>query len=55
VAGATIADGPSQSAKDSGLVRWLGSFDAGRILSPNTAASQFRGVIMGLGLALVAS
>ena len=33
--------------------RFLGSFDAGRILNPKTAASQFRGgIIMGLGLAL---
>jgi xanthine dehydrogenase YagR molybdenum-binding subunit len=33
--------------------RWLGSFDAGRILNPKMAASQFRGgIIMGLGLAL---
>ena len=35
------------------VVRWLGSFDTGRILNPKTAASQFRGgIIMGLGLAL---
>jgi xanthine dehydrogenase YagR molybdenum-binding subunit len=33
--------------------RFLGSFDAGRILNPRLAASQFRGgIIMGLGLAL---
>jgi xanthine dehydrogenase YagR molybdenum-binding subunit len=30
----------------------LGSYDCGRIINPNTAASQFRGgIIMGLGLA----
>jgi xanthine dehydrogenase YagR molybdenum-binding subunit len=35
------------------VTRFLGSFDAGRILNPRTAASQFRGgIIMGLGLAL---
>ena len=34
--------------------RFLGSFDAGRILNPKTATSQFRGgIIMGLGLALM--
>src|ERR1700693_2159772 len=34
--------------------RFLGSFDTGRILTPKTAASQFRGgIIMGLGLALM--
>jgi xanthine dehydrogenase YagR molybdenum-binding subunit len=33
--------------------RFLGSFDCGRILNPKTAASQFRGGIMGLGLALM--
>jgi xanthine dehydrogenase YagR molybdenum-binding subunit len=33
--------------------RFLGSFDAGRILNPRLATSQFRGgIIMGLGLAL---
>ncbi len=33
--------------------RWLGSFDAGRILNPKTATSQFRGgIIMGIGMAL---
>lgn len=33
--------------------RFLGSFDTGRILNPQTAASQFRGgIVMGLGLAL---
>ncbi len=33
--------------------RWVGSFDAGRILNPKTATSQFRGgIIMGLGMAL---
>ena len=33
--------------------RWLGSFDAGKILNPKTAASQFRGgIIMGIGMAL---
>ncbi len=36
------------------VIRWLGSFDTGRILNPKTAASQFRGgIIMGLGLALM--
>jgi xanthine dehydrogenase YagR molybdenum-binding subunit len=35
------------------VVRWLGSFDTGRILNPLTAASQFRGgIVMGIGLAL---
>lgn len=34
--------------------RFLGSFDCGRILNPQTAASQFRGgIVMGLGLALM--
>ena len=34
--------------------RFLGSFDAGRILNPRLATSQFRGgIIMGLGLALM--
>lgn len=33
--------------------RWLGSFDAGTILNPKTAGSQFRGgIIMGIGMAL---
>jgi len=33
--------------------RWLGSFDCGRILNPQTATSQFRGgIIMGIGMAL---
>jgi xanthine dehydrogenase YagR molybdenum-binding subunit len=33
--------------------RWLGSFDAGRILNSKTASSQFRGgIIMGIGMAL---
>jgi xanthine dehydrogenase YagR molybdenum-binding subunit len=36
------------------VIRFLGSFDCGRILNPKTAASQFRGgIIMGLGLALM--
>jgi xanthine dehydrogenase YagR molybdenum-binding subunit len=35
------------------IARWLGSFDTGRILNPQTAASQFRGgIIMGIGMAL---
>ena len=35
------------------VTRFLGSFDAGRILNPRLAASQLRGgIIMGLGLAL---
>ena len=34
--------------------RFLGSFDCGRILNPQTASSQFRGgIVMGLGLALM--
>lgn len=34
--------------------RWVGSFDAGRILNPRTATSQFRGgIIMGIGMALM--
>lgn len=34
--------------------RSLGSFNCGRILNPQTAASQFRGgIIMDLGLALM--
>ena len=36
------------------ISRFLGSFDCGRILNPQTAASQFRGgIVMGLGLALM--
>lgn len=36
------------------VMRFLGSFDCGRILNPKTATSQFRGgIIMGLGLALM--
>ena len=36
------------------ISRWVGSFDTGRILNPQTAASQFRGaIVMGLGLALM--
>jgi CO/xanthine dehydrogenase Mo-binding subunit len=36
------------------ILRFLGSFDSGRIIDPKTAASQFRGgIIMGLGLALM--
>lgn len=35
------------------VVRWLASFDTGRILNPRTASSQFRGgIVMGIGLAL---
>jgi xanthine dehydrogenase YagR molybdenum-binding subunit len=35
------------------VARWLGSFDAGRILNPKTAASQLRGgIVMGIGMAL---
>jgi xanthine dehydrogenase YagR molybdenum-binding subunit len=35
------------------VARFLGSFDAGRILNPKLATSQFKGgIIMGLGLAL---
>ena len=33
--------------------RWVGAFDAGRILNPKTARSQFLGgIIMGIGMAL---
>ncbi len=33
--------------------RWVGAFDAGRILNPKTARSQFMGgIIMGIGMAL---
>jgi xanthine dehydrogenase YagR molybdenum-binding subunit len=33
--------------------RWLGSFDAGRIVNPRTAHSQLRGgIVMGIGMAL---
>ena len=33
--------------------RWLASFDAGKMLNPKTATSQFRGgIIMGIGMAL---
>ena len=36
------------------VIRFLGSFDCGRILNAKTAASQLRGgIIMGLGLALM--
>jgi xanthine dehydrogenase YagR molybdenum-binding subunit len=36
------------------ISRWLGSFDAGRIINPQTAESQFRGgIIMGIGMALM--
>jgi xanthine dehydrogenase YagR molybdenum-binding subunit len=36
------------------ISRFLGSYDAGRILNAKTAASQFRGgIVMGLGLALM--
>jgi xanthine dehydrogenase YagR molybdenum-binding subunit len=35
------------------VVRWLASFDTGKILNPRTASSQFRGgIVMGIGLAL---
>jgi xanthine dehydrogenase YagR molybdenum-binding subunit len=35
------------------VARWVGAFDAGRILNPKTAHSQFKGgIIMGLGMAL---
>ena len=35
------------------VLRWLGSFDTGRILNAKTAASQFHGgIVMGIGLAL---
>ncbi|WP_224011028.1 xanthine dehydrogenase family protein molybdopterin-binding subunit [Cupriavidus pinatubonensis] len=34
--------------------RWVGSFDCGRIVSPKTATSQFRGgIVMGIGMALM--
>ncbi len=33
--------------------RWVGSFDCGKILNPQTAQSQFRGgIVMGIGMAL---
>ncbi len=36
------------------VTRWLGSFDCGKILNPQTALSQFRGgIIMGIGAALL--
>ncbi len=36
------------------ISRWLGLFDAGRILNPQTAESKFRGgIIMGIGMALM--
>jgi xanthine dehydrogenase YagR molybdenum-binding subunit len=36
------------------IVRFLGSFDCGRIINPKTASSQLRGgIVMGLGLALM--
>jgi xanthine dehydrogenase YagR molybdenum-binding subunit len=35
------------------VTRWLGSFDCGRILNPQTATSQLRGgIVMGIGMAL---
>jgi len=35
------------------LSRWLGSFDCGTVVNPQTAASQLRGgIIMGIGMAL---
>ena len=35
------------------VTRFLGSFDAGRILNAKTATSQFKGgIVMGIGLAL---
>ena len=35
------------------IARWVGAFDAGRILNPKTARSQFcGGIIMGIGMAL---
>ncbi|MBX3072821.1 xanthine dehydrogenase family protein molybdopterin-binding subunit [Candidatus Obscuribacterales bacterium] len=36
------------------IARWLACFDAGRIINPKTAESQFRGgIIMGIGMALM--
>ena len=36
------------------IVRWLGSFDSGRVINPKTATSQFRGgIIIGIGMALM--
>ncbi len=36
------------------IIRWLGSFDTGRVINPKTASSQFRGgIIMGIGMALM--
>lgn len=44
----------NQVTGETRVLRWLRSFDTGRILNPKTAASQFRGgIIMGLGLALM--
>jgi xanthine dehydrogenase YagR molybdenum-binding subunit len=34
------------------LSRWTGSFDCGTIVNPKTAASQLRGGIIGIGMAL---
>ena len=36
------------------ISRWLATFDAGKIINPRTAESQFRGgIIMGIGMALM--
>lgn len=43
----------SEITGETRISRFLGSFDAGRILNPKMAASQFKGgIIMGIGLAL---
>jgi xanthine dehydrogenase YagR molybdenum-binding subunit len=43
----------SEVTGETRVSRFLGSFDAGRILNPKLATSQFKGgIIMGLGLAL---
>ena len=43
----------NESTGEVRVSRWLGSFDAGTILNPKTAISQFQGgIIMGIGMAL---
>jgi hypothetical protein len=44
---------PNAVTGEAQVSRFLGSFDAGRILNPRLATSQFRGgILMGFGLAL---
>jgi xanthine dehydrogenase YagR molybdenum-binding subunit len=52
--GAQFCEVPvSEVTGETRVSRFLGSFDAGRILNAKLAASQFKGgIIMGLGLAL---